>query len=373
MTASLSGNVATTAKLAIPAWGRAWADVELTEPVVLTGLQTLQLAEVTYAMTVASGGVTEAGRARYRLVAGHGGWGKIIKKQGFQNDAGVTAAVLLRDAANACGEQLGALPSDRVGAHFARQGNRPASAVLNLVAPRGWYVDSAGITQFGQRAEEAYEGSGTVVRLDKAIGVVELAVDEIANLAPGVIVAGNPAAKDIEIEVTPKRITVRAYWSPKANRRATAIGQIVEGLFPNMAYRGMWNYRVVSQSGNRLNLQPVRVATGMPDLEFVPDRCVAGVRVTHTLGSHVVVGFLDADPSRPAVIGHDEPDSPSWSPEALIIEATDITANEVAIDEQGNLTTPTGAEVAAQGGLVKLSTHLHPTAMGPSGPPTPGT
>lgn len=56
-----------------------------------------------------------------------------------------------------------------------------------------------------------------------------------------------------------------------------------------------------------------------------------------------------------------------------------IILNGVEIDQQGNVTVPgkvdaTG-EVAtsAAGAPVKLSTHLHPTGVGPSGAPTPGT
>lgn len=51
------------------------------------------------------------------------------------------------------------------------------------------------------------------------------------------------------------------------------------------------------------------------------------------------------------------------------------TINGVRIDKQGNITTP--GEVMAMstgpGTGVKLSTHVHPTGTGPSGPPTTGT
>lgn len=50
-----------------------------------------------------------------------------------------------------------------------------------------------------------------------------------------------------------------------------------------------------------------------------------------------------------------------------------VTINGVTIDTNGNIVAP--GEVTAMNGpsSVKLSTHLHPTAMGPSDPPTPGT
>ena len=52
-----------------------------------------------------------------------------------------------------------------------------------------------------------------------------------------------------------------------------------------------------------------------------------------------------------------------------------VTINGVTIDTDGNVSAP--GEVTAMDAVpataVKLSTHMHPTAMGPSGSPTPGT
>lgn len=55
-----------------------------------------------------------------------------------------------------------------------------------------------------------------------------------------------------------------------------------------------------------------------------------------------------------------------------------IDLNGVLIDQQGNITTP--GDVKAMAGTpeaplpgVKLSTHLHPTGVGPTSAPTPGT
>lgn len=52
-----------------------------------------------------------------------------------------------------------------------------------------------------------------------------------------------------------------------------------------------------------------------------------------------------------------------------------INLNGFEIDQDGNATTPgeVTAKETAPGVGVKVSTHLHPTAMGPSGAPTPGT
>lgn len=52
-----------------------------------------------------------------------------------------------------------------------------------------------------------------------------------------------------------------------------------------------------------------------------------------------------------------------------------ITLNGVEIDQQGNITAPgeVTAKSASPATAVKLSTHTHPTGVGPTSPPTAGT
>ncbi len=46
-----------------------------------------------------------------------------------------------------------------------------------------------------------------------------------------------------------------------------------------------------------------------------------------------------------------------------------VKINGVEIDQQGNITTPGEVTAKADTVPIPLSAHLHPTAMGPSGPP----
>jgi hypothetical protein len=50
-----------------------------------------------------------------------------------------------------------------------------------------------------------------------------------------------------------------------------------------------------------------------------------------------------------------------------------ITLNGVTIDKDSNIKAPGEVTAMSAGPGVKLSTHLHPTSMGPSGGPTPGS
>lgn len=317
--ATLNDIACTHARLQWPAWGRAWADVELSEAQALSGKATLKLADRSFAMTIVTGGVTESARARYRLVMGAGGWGKELPAKSYINDAGMRAATVIRDAATACGEQIGALPATVLGPHFVRAAGA-ASDVLNLLAPRAWYVDAAGVTQLGAFPQATYSGAGARLRSDPAAGVIELAVDELENLAPGVIVDERLPATDIEVELDASRLAVRVYAGTRANRRAAAMRRIFGALFPWMRYAGTYEFRVVTQSVERLNLQPVRVASGMTDLSRVPVRPgVPGIKAQVALGELVLVCFADCDPSRPQVIAHAAADAFGWMPLGLQI------------------------------------------------------
>jgi hypothetical protein len=51
----------------------------------------------------------------------------------------------------------------------------------------------------------------------------------------------------------------------------------------------------------------------------------------------------------------------------------DVTINGVVIDASGNVRAPGDVTAMATGPGVKLSSHLHPTGVGPSSAPIPGT
>ncbi len=321
---ALNGVTASRGVARIPAWGAPWIDVDLVEPLELAvgAAVTVQWCDVTISGTVASGAAFE-GRAAYRIVGGAGHWNRELPALGYANDVGVSTAAVLRDAAASAGETLADLPTSKTGPRFARM-KGPASAVLNTLVPRNWYVDFSGTTRIGQRASSAYAGDAPRTRVDKSAGVIELATDSVAGLVPGVTVDGFAPATDLEWALEEGRHTVRVYSAPRGDRFLNAQRRIFEALFPDVRYRGTFEFRVVSQSGERLNLQPVRVSSGFSDLRAVPVRPgMAGFKAVVQPGELVLVTFADADPSRPQVIAHDAPDAPGWSP--LQIAAGDLS------------------------------------------------
>jgi len=309
--ASLSGSAASRVRMQVPAYGVWWADVDLTGPAELARGDSAQLVvgDVEASCTVVDGGSAD-GRAAYRVAGGGGGWGQEVEERSYQNDAGVSVSLVVGDVAADVGETVSGA-SGNTSRHYVRAAE-PASFVLHRLYPRGWYVDFEGVTQIGQRAETAYEGSATRTRRAPGVGVIDVATSEVAALVPGVTVDGSLPATDVEYILDGGRLTARVYVGTRMARRLAAWARLFDALDPARRYRGVYDYRVVSQSTDRLNLQIVRTSTGMPDLARVQVCGPFGLRAVATPGAVVKVAFTDADPARPFVIAGPAWDDPGW-------------------------------------------------------------
>lgn len=325
---TLGGVEASKALVHVGAWGNYWIDVTLTEPAEITGRTSFVCGGVTMACSVVSGGAVD-GRAAYRLAGGGGGWGKTVPAKPYRDDSGVQARTVIGDAATEAGETVDGLPGTRLGPHYARAEGM-ASQVLHEIAPRAWRVDFDGVTRFGLRPTTAYSGDAPRTRREPGSEITELATEDLTGLVPGVTIDGSAPATDVEYSLDAKRLTAKIYAGPRGNRLEDAQRRSILAMFPQLRYAGTFEFRVVTQSGERLNLQPVRTAWGLPDLAGVPVRPgMAGLKAKVLPGSLVLVVFVDNDPSRPAVIAHDAPDSPGWMP--LELDFGGPTALGVAI------------------------------------------
>ena len=344
---TLAEHVCTRGGVTTPAWGTWWADADLAEDVTLSGAQVLTVADVQLSGTLMSGGPVH-GRSTYRMVGGRGGWGKTLKRRAYPNETGVKVANVLRDAAAECGETITDLPSTVLGPNFVRP-EGPAFAVLNLLAPQNWYVDFAGVTHVGKRPTTTFAGPGARTRIDLAKRVVEIAIEDekISALVPGVVIADvkMTPATDVEYVFDASRLSVRVYGKAQTTRRLSALRRIFLALFPELRYLGHFEYRVVIQAGERFHLQPVRVASGMPDLLSVPVRPgVAHMRNQVQLGEQVLVVFADRDPSRPCITNHDAPDSAGFVGPAF---GVNTLGDAVVAGPFGGITTTASAKVMA--------------------------
>lgn len=323
MTSSINGNTVTKATLWRSDWGTWYADVETDKPVALAGAAALVLADLTLSGTVLSGGAF-SDRSRFRVVGGAGGWGKIIPAKSYSNDVGVKVSQVVSDAASACGETVQLTTTDKVGRSWTYDDDGPAVRVLERVARGAWYVDEAGITKLGKRPRTTLTEKVTVQNVDVARSIVSVASDKIAALAPGVTVEGIEAIDCIH-ELTDKSVRTTLYGKrgTSGSRAHRAFTALLDLLDPDRKFRGLFEYRVVQQDGDTLDLQIVRKSTGMPDLRRVPVRPgTPGCSAEFTPGSRVVVGFVDSSPSGAFVLAGDEVGSAGFLPLELKLDAT---------------------------------------------------
>ena len=328
VTGTLEGITVTACEVHLPAWGIPWADVALDQPAALSGSVTLALAGMELSGTIMSGGPWQ-GRARYRVAGGNGTWGKTIAAKSYTNDAGVKKRTVIRDAAAACGETVDeATITGSVGSHYAREVG-PASRALELLAPRAWYVGEDGVTRLGAREETTYTGDATRTDSDPARQTLTLAADDLADLVPGVLVSDGQgdtfAAVDVVHRLTPDKLRTTVWGDlSDGSRPRSALRRIIWAMQVADRYRGIWEYRITEQTGERLDLQPVRVSAGMPDLRHVRARPgVPGVSADHAIGSKALVAFVNAEPGRPVVVGFDDADAAGFMPDELyLLEGT---------------------------------------------------
>ncbi len=268
--------------------------------------------------TVLSGGPAK-GRSAFRIVAGAGGWGRVVPSKPYTNDAGVKLASVIGDAATEVGETFDAgSNSARIGPAWTRQ-NDQACRLLELLAPGAWYIDEAGVTRLGARAASQLGQGVTHGPVDVARGTVTLAAESIAGILPGLVVDGLEAV-DVVHEVSAEHGLRSTIWGEQGggSRRLAAFRSLLEQIDPHAKFRCPTEYRVVTLEGERLNLQPVKVSTGMPNLPRVLVRPgVSGCRADVALGSRVLVGFVDADPSRPYVSSFEDADGEGFQPTVL--------------------------------------------------------
>ena len=312
----------------VGAW-HVMADLESDAPI--GGRVPVRVGNLTLTGTVdAAFSGTYALQRRVRVVAGAGGWSEYAPERSYHNDAGVKARLIAEDAARAVGETIGSFvpAAERVGVDYVRQAG-PAVRTLEDAAGPGvaWWVDYDGVTHVGVRPQQAIpESAYEVVAYDPRAHVATLAIDDPADVQIGSTIAGplqTPAAvRQLEINVgtTEIRAVVWLGGGEAEHDRLTGLLRAIVQRATDRRLFGPWRYRVVRMSGSRVDLQPVRVANGLPDLAAVdvwPG--VASAHADLTPGAHVLVEFIEGDRAQP-IVTHVTPRSGNgWVPVTVTI------------------------------------------------------
>ncbi len=328
--AAIDGQPLSKVTLTVGNVGPWFADCVCVEAPALSGKVTLQIGTLQLSGTVdpKNNGVFGEQR-KLRIVAGGGGWATLLGPKSYANDAGQKALNVAQDAAREAGEVLGtfAPAAARVGSYYVRQAG-PASRVLeDVIGGVPWYVDYDGVTHVGARAAST-PASTTYEVLEHSPGqnLVLLAVDDPGAVRIGSVLTERLDApltvRDLVVTVTGRDVRVSA-WT---GGTASSAGRL-PGLLKAIARRatddrlyGVYRYRVTTLAdteGARLNLQAVRKTPGLPDVLPVAMWGAAGIHPTLSLGTEVLVQFIDGERAEPFVIACAGVNGPSFVPQKI--------------------------------------------------------
>lgn len=350
--ATVDSHLITALEIYLPQSGVWWGDLQTDDGVQLSGQVTITLGDLQLMGTVRRGGV-HAGAGGYRIEGGGAGWSTQLPARAYRSDSGVYLSTVLEDTALACGETLASGYEDRwLGTAFVR-GTQPAQRVLNgLCGADGWYLGTDGETVLGRRPGGTVGVSYEVVDYDQAERLAVLATETPSAFMPGQTIEVEGAQHVISnVMLSIADGVLRVYcWCAAVSaedRLRASLAAIVRETFPNLIYLGTYEYRVVTQSDNQLNLQPVSAAVGLPDLERVPMRPgIPGANAEVKLGSLVLVTFVNADPARPVVVGFEDPDGEGFVSPLVSIDADQIDLGDAVgrALRSGNIVDITGVQ-----------------------------
>lgn len=335
MSLSVNGTGVTKVTVLTP-WSGPWsADVEL--PVAPDGGAAPSGAAViavgdagTLTGTIdprASG--ASAGRARLRIIAGGGGWERVVPPKPYRNDGGLTTTAVLSTTAAEVGERVVETFPSRLGTAYVRAAG-PASRVLSGLP---WYVDALGITRVGPRVASPAGADVRVLDYDPRTGIAELATTTTL-ITPGTLLVderfGTVKIRDVQQTFSSSGARAQAWCIPvgaspspdelPGARLVTVLGAIAREAC-GVAHLRTYRYRVLSQVAERLELQKVDVDAPMPNLrlvDMVPG--LAGAHMKVAPGAIVHVEFVGGDPTSPVVRGfEDGPDPLELAVQAVLL------------------------------------------------------
>ena len=332
----LDGSPLLRADVVIPARGVWYADVDLAEPrdaALPAGHITLTVGATRATCTILPSKSGEfGGLRRVRVVGGANGWGQRCKPRSYRNDAGVKAATVIADLAAEVGETLGAATPAlaRLGSSYTRGGLRgdgqPITAATVLEdACRGalWWVGLDGVTYVGDRAGGNVDPEAIdVLDVDARHNEVTLACDDLAALAIGstLVHSSLPAPltiRSLHATIDAGSARVRAWCGPGTSTRLGDAVRALASRAQDTRLLGTYRYRVVSMSAERVDLQVVGGAQGLPDQLAVPMASGSGMHAELTPGSLAYVQFVAGDRSDPIITHFSGRGDPGHVPERL--------------------------------------------------------
>lgn len=373
----VNGRDVASAVVFVPNEGAWFVDLNISSDEPLDGMVTIKIGASTLKGTthsIANG--THGMQRKARVIAGGGGWGTILKPLSYSvNDAGIKAATVAADAAKSAGEVMGSFAGGvtKLGAHYLRDAG-PASRTLEDAA-RGvpWWVDYAGITHVGPRSITTADPKlYDIISCDTRSRNVVLSVADLEAVGIGSTLVKDLDAPMVvqafEIEVAATGIRMRAWCGQgRTSSLASSLRAIVKRTTDQ---RITWpvRYRVLEMSGDRVSLQIVKKADGVPDAISVA--MWPGAGSMHTIaarGAEVIVQFVDGDRSDPIITNFAGRNSHGAMAERLVLGASSGQGADAARKgDVVNIALPPFNFVGTIGVLpaTGLLTAILPSAMG---------
>lgn len=330
--AQLDGRRASKVRVYVGNVGPWYADVDLDDdapaPLGKTSLVIGSLELVGTVVPVFDGTFGE--QRKCRVVAGAGGWSAAVPALGYHNDAGVKSRLIADDLARLVGETIGDwIPAaERVGIDYARQAG-VASRSLEDAAGLGvaWHVDYAGLTHAGPRVAEPVDAAEYhLLAYDPRTRIATLAVEDPGAVRIGSILPAGldmpRACRQLELGVDADELRVSAWVGGSADE-PDRLGGLLRAIVARVTdgrLHGCYRYRVVRQVAERVELQAVRQAAGLPDLGPVslwPG--LAGLATRLTPGAEVLVSFVEGDRTQPVVTAFAGPGATGFVPIGLVL------------------------------------------------------
>lgn len=364
---TVNGKAATRIHIHVPGVGPWFADVDFADAADgLAGAATIVVGDVTLTGTFAPQNGTFGLQRKARILAGGGGWGHAIPAKSYPNDAGVKALLVAREAAAACGERLApdaVTATNTVGAsHFVREAGSASKAIEAAAGGFPWWVDYTGVTHIAESRTAPAPAADSYVVLEhnprQASAVI--AVDSLAAIAVGATLTERLDAPlkvvALEFDVSVTGIRCRVWGDTDGSRGA--IADSLEAIIDHVGGRrldGIYRYRAVRMAGDRVDLQVVKKASGLPDVVRVPMMPgVSGAHVTLKPGCICYVQFVDGDRGDPVITSFSGKGDPSDIPDRI-----DLAGGRAAVARQGDL-----VQCGGVGTMVTFGT-IPPTPPGP--------
>lgn len=268
------------------------------------------------------------GEKRRARVVGGLGWGHDVRAQHYHSDIGLALQVLATTTGAEVGEAATVLLPKIVGTDFVRRAG-PAGQIFTD-AGVDWWVGLDGVTRVGLRLPAVPPTSLEILDWNPTAGTLSFTCGVLVE--PGTILVdtrfGRLVVRQVEAEVSAGSVTGTLWVAEAAPDVGESLSELVDGLeaialeATRAHYGRLYEYRVIAMAGDRVELNAVKRAAGMPDI--LPASVwggISGYRATLTPASRVLVGFIGGDPSKPYVAAYEPPEANGWRPVLLELDA----------------------------------------------------